>query len=159
MLCQKGNYLDLPAVLPSFAQHIPSFLANGKVVSFPLLRWLTGRMAWGEQAPIRPLPLTASRPTAQVCSGFGLRPVVCKSCIDVFQLIDIAYTEDKHLASISRTRELNQINLHAAVPVPYAAVRDSLPSPPLPRGRRHGQPAQIGSFHRSSRDWKLVGTS
>lgn len=60
---------------PARPQHIPSFLANGKVVSFPLLRWLTG-MAWGEQAPIRPLPLTASRPTAQVCSGFGPRLVV-----------------------------------------------------------------------------------
>ena len=58
---------------PARPQHIPSFLANGKVVSFPLLCWLTG-MAWGsEQAPIRPLPLTASRPTAQVCSGFGPR--------------------------------------------------------------------------------------
>ena len=115
-------------------------------------------MAWGEQAPIRPLPLTASRPTAQACSGFG--PLL-QSCIDLWRyvcsliLYDTAYTEAKHLTAISRTRELNQINLHAAVPVPYAAVRDSLPSP---RGRRHGQPAQIGSFRRSSRDWKLVGT-
>lgn len=57
----------------------------------------------------------------------------------------------KHLDSTSRTHELNQINLHAAVPVPYAAVRDSLPACAVAtvsqrRLVRSAAPLEIGSW-------------